>query len=220
VGAVKPVPPGWGPIPRPGWGHYPPGRCRPELGGVTLLILVTVLAALAAPHAQALRGKLANAGSGLPALRSPKLPAAPPATRTPTGLSFTNGAGCRPAGDWPSPRLDRRVRTLLIAVAARHRIRVSCLRSGHSWYVKGTRRVSNHSVWRGVDVDQVDGRPVSPSNADARQLALWIGRGRAGVQPSEVGSPWAFGGRPWFTNAGHRGHLHVGFADPSRAGGR
>jgi hypothetical protein len=96
---------------------------------------------------------------------------------------------------------------------------VSCLRTGHSWYVKGTRRVSNHSVWRGVDVDQVDGRPVNPANAAARRLAVWIGQGRAGVQPSEVGSPWTFGGRPWFTDQGHQGHLHVGFAGPTRPGG-
>ena len=96
---------------------------------------------------------------------------------------------------------------------------MSCLRSGHSWYVKGTRRVSNHSVWRAVDVDQVDGRPVSRANTAARRLALWIGQGRAGVQPSEVGSPWPFGGRPWFTDAGHQGHLHVGFPGPTRPGG-
>lgn len=212
---MRPVPPGWGYCPPP------PRRRRPELGGVTVLVLVTVLAALAAPRAQVLRGKLADVGP-LPAisLPKPKLPAPLPATGVPTGLDFTDGAGCRPAGDWASPRLDRRVRVLLVAAAARHRIRVSCLRSGHSWYVKGTRRVSNHSVWRGVDIDQVDGRPVSPSNAAARELARWIGRGGAGVQPSEVGSPWAFGGRPWFTDSGHQGHLHVGFAGPTRAGGR
>jgi hypothetical protein len=220
---VRPVPPGWGPPPRPGWGHYPPppGRRRPELGGVTVLVLVTVLAALAAHDAQALRDKLADLGP-LPAIRlpKPKLPAPPPTTRAPSGLSFTDGAGCRPAGDFRSPRLDRRVRVLLVAAAGQHRIRVSCLRTGHSWYVKGTRRVSNHSVWRGVDVDEVDGRPVSPANAAARRLAVWIGQGRAGVQPSEVGSPWRFGGRPWFTDSGHQDHLHVGFAGPTRAGGR
>jgi hypothetical protein len=108
----------------------------------------------------------------------------------------------------------------VVVVAARHRIRVSCLRSGHSWYVKGTRRVSNHSMWRGVDIDQVDGHPVSPTNSAARRLAVWIGQGQATVRPSEVGSPWTFGGRPWFTDAGHQGHLHVGFAGPTRAGGR
>jgi len=133
-------------------------------------------------------------------------------------LTFTNGAGCRPASDYTSPHLDLRVRTLLVTAAGQYRIRVSCLRTGHSWYVKGTRRVSNHSLWRGVDLDQVDGRPVSPSNTAARQLALWLGRGRAGVQPSEVGSPWRFGGRPWFTDVGHQGHLHVGFAGPTQPG--
>jgi hypothetical protein len=180
-----------------------------------VLVVVTVLAALAAPHATAFRSRVAG---GLPAITAPKLPAPPPATQ-PKGLSFTNWAGCQPAGDWASPRLDRRIRALLVAAAGRYRVRVSCLRTGHSWFVKGTRRVSNHSVWRGVDVDQVDGRPVSRSNAAARQLALWIGRGQAGAQPSEVGSPWTFGVRPWFSDASHQGHLHVGFLGPTQPGG-
>jgi hypothetical protein len=97
---------------------------------------------------------------------------------------------------------------------------VSCLRTGHSWFVKGTRRVSNHSLWRGVDVDEVDGLPVNRSNTAARRLTLWMGRGRAGVQPSEVGSPWTFGRRPWFSDAGHQRHLHVGFPGPTQAGAR
>jgi hypothetical protein len=185
-------------------------------GGLAVLIVVTVLAVLAAPHATALRGLVAD---GLPAIAVPTRPGERPLTRAPKGLTFTNAAGCRPAGDYRSPRLDRRVRQVLIAAAGQYRIRVSCLRSGHSCYVKGTRRVSNHSVWRAVDVDQVDGHPVNPSNAAARRLALWIGRGRAGVQPSEVGSPWRFGGRPWFSDASHQGHLHVGFASPTQPGG-
>jgi hypothetical protein len=194
----------------------PPRRPAPG-GGLAVLIVVTVLAALAAPHAKAVRGLVAG---GLPTITAPTRPAPPLATRPPSGLSFTNTAGCQPASDYRSPRLDRRVRQLLVAAADRHPIRVSCLRTGHSWYVRGTRRVSNHSLWRGVDIDQVDGRPVSPANTAARRLALWIGRGRAGVQPSEAGSPWAFGGRPWFTDAAHQGHLHVGFAGPTRTGAR
>jgi hypothetical protein len=199
-----------------GLAAWPPGHRPAPGGGLAVLVVVTVLAALAAPHATAFRGRLTG---GLPAITAPTLPTPPPATR-PKGLSFTNGAGCRPAGDYRSPRLDRRIRLLLVAAAGQYRIRVSCLRTGHSWYVKGTRRVSNHSVWRGVDIDRVDGHPVSPSNAAAWELARWIGRGGATVQPSEVGSPWAFGGRPWFTDSGHRRHLHVGFAGPTRAGGR
>jgi hypothetical protein len=154
-------------------------------------------------------------------LNAPKLnrPPSNSETRPPARLTFTNAAGCRPAGDYASPRLDRRVRALLVAIAAHRQVRVSCIRTGHSRYVAGTRRVSNHTVWRAVDVDQVDGHPVSPSNQAARALALWIGRGGTGVRPSEVGSPWAFGQRPWFTDAGHRDHLHVGFAGPTQPGG-
>jgi hypothetical protein len=195
----------------------PPAARRPAPGGgLAVLVVVTILAALAAPHAKTLRGLVAG---GLPTMTVPTRPTPPPATRPPSGLSFTNAAGCRPAGDYRSPRLDRRVRALLMAAADRHSIRVSCLRTGHSWFVKGTRRVSNHSRWRAVDVDRVDGRPVSPANTAAHRLALWMGRGRAGVQPSEVGSPWRLGGRPWFTDAGHQGHLHVGFPGPTQPGG-
>jgi hypothetical protein len=196
----------------------PPGprRAAPG-GGLAVLVVVTILAALAAPHATALRGLVAG---GLPTITAPTITSPPPATRAaPKGLTFTNAAGCRPADDYPSPQLDRRVRQLLVAATGQYRLRVSCLRTGHSWYVKGTRRVSNHSVWRAVDVDQVDGHPVSPANPTAHQLALWIGRGRAGVQPSEVGSPWHLEGRPWFTDQGHQGHLHVGFAGPTQPGG-
>jgi hypothetical protein len=184
-------------------------------GGLAVLVVVTILAALAAPHAKAVRGLVAG---GLPTITVPGRPSPPPATEPPSGLSFTDAARCRPADDYLSPRLDRRIRRLLVAAADRQPIRVSCLHSGHSWYVKGTRRVSTHSVWRGVDLDQVDGRSVSPSNRAARQLAQWIGRGGAGVQPSEVGSPWPFGGRPWFSDAGHQDHLHVGFPGPTQAG--
>jgi hypothetical protein len=181
-----------------------------ESGGAGVLVVLLVFALVAAGQHAA-----------KPQQARPRATAttAPVSMRAPAGLSFTDGAGCTPAADWRSARLDRRVRQLLVAAAAHHRIRVSCLRTGHSWFVAGTNRVSNHSVWRAVDVGQVDGSPVSPSNQAARQLALWIGQGRAGVQPSEVGSPWLFGGRPWFTDAAHQDHLHVGFAGPTQAGG-
>ena len=185
-------------------------------GGLAVLIVVTVLAALAAPHATAFRGLVAD---GLPAIAVPKPPGERPTTRAPKGLTFTNAAGCRPAGDYRSPRLDRRVRTVLVAAAGVYRIRVSCLRSGHSWFVKGTRRVSNHACGAGSTSTRSTAIRSAPRTLAARQLALWIGRGRAGVQPSEVGSPWRLGGRPWFTDAGHQGHLHVGFPGPTQPGG-
>src|SRR5512132_1904960 len=115
--------------PSPGLGMAWPAPRRPAPGGgLAVLVVVTVLAALAAPHAKAVRGRLTG---GLPAMTAPTRPSPPPATR-PKGLTFTNGAGCRPAGDWASSRLDRRVRTLLVAASIQYRIRVSCLRSGHS----------------------------------------------------------------------------------------
>jgi hypothetical protein len=209
----------------PGWGYQltsqPYPRRRPALRGVTVLLVVTVLAWLAAPQAHRLRPLVDQVRrADLLGIRLPRLPAPSPAPgRAPARLGFTNAAGCRPAGDWASPELDRRVRRLLVVAAARYRVRVSCLRTGHSRYVKGTSRISNHTVWRAVDVDQVDGRQVSRSNLAARELAWWVGGGGAGVQPSEVGSPWAFGGRPWFTDPGHQGHVHVGFAGPTQAGG-
>lgn len=170
---------------------------------------------------------IAHAGEPAPRQARPRAAAAAtttvlgPSTPAPAGLSFTDTHGCSPSGDWRSPRLDRRVRQLLVAAAARHRIRVSCLRTGHSWFVAGTTRVSNHSVWRGVDVDLVDGAPVSPANTAARELARWLGRGGAGVRPRELGSPWGkrdFGPGPWFTNEAHQGHIHVGFAGPTQGG--
>jgi NlpC/P60 family len=59
----------------------PPAPRRPASGGgLAVLVVVTVLAALAAPHAQALRGLVAG---GLPVPTSPVAPAAP-ATRRPS----------------------------------------------------------------------------------------------------------------------------------------
>src|SRR5215211_8649100 len=120
-----------------GLAAWPPPRRPAPGGGLAVLVVVTVLAALAAPHATAFRSLLAG---GLPAITAPRRPTPPLTIRPPSGLSFSNAAGCRPASDYRSPRLDRRVRTLLVAVADRHPIRVSCVRTGHSWFVRGTRR--------------------------------------------------------------------------------
>jgi hypothetical protein len=65
---VRPVPPGWGYQPPP---HRYPGRRGPELGGVAVLVVVTVLAALAAPHAGTLRGLVAGGLAELPAIGLP-----------------------------------------------------------------------------------------------------------------------------------------------------
>jgi cell wall-associated NlpC family hydrolase len=64
---VRPGPPGWGSQPPP----YLYPRRRPELGGVAVLLVVTVLAALAAPHARTLRGLVAGGLAELPAIGRP-----------------------------------------------------------------------------------------------------------------------------------------------------
>jgi cell wall-associated NlpC family hydrolase len=61
---VRPGPPSWGYQPPP----YLYPRRRPELGGVAVLLVVTVLATLAAPHARTLRGVVAGELAQLPAI--------------------------------------------------------------------------------------------------------------------------------------------------------
>ena len=129
-------------------------------------------------------------------------------------ITTTASHGCDPATDLASGRLDLRVQSLLAVLAERHTIRLSCLRTGHSRFVKGTTRVSNHTVWRGVDIDRVDGHPVSRSSRSARALALWLDGLQGPLRPSEVGSPFPFGRRPYFTDEGHQGHIHIGYSDP------
>lgn len=220
----------WGPPPR--WGP-PPGyrRSGPPLSVIlaAAVVLVFLYGWQLAPAAGRVWADLST-GHFRPSLQLPKValpelptlpePSRPAPGRAPAGLTFTDSAGCKPAPDYASPRLDQRVRALLVAAATHHRIRVSCIHTGHSYYVAGTSRVSNHTVWRAADIDQVDGRPVGRANPAALQLAIWIGRGGAGVQPSEVGSPWGFSGSPWFTDDGHQDHVHVGFDGPTQAGGR
>jgi NlpC/P60 family len=64
------------PLPPPGWGspllpQLYPRRRRPELGGVAVLVVVTVLATLAAPHARTLRGLVGGELPALPAIGRP-----------------------------------------------------------------------------------------------------------------------------------------------------
>jgi hypothetical protein len=126
-------------------------------------------------------------------------------------ITTTTSRGCRPRPDLTSGRLDLRVQSLLAVIAERHRIRLSCLRSGHSRFVKGTRRVSNHTLWRAVDIDMVDGQAVSRHSPAARTLALWLNGLQGPLRPAEIGSPFPIAHRPYFTDEGHQGHLHVGY---------
>ena len=127
-------------------------------------------------------------------------------------IQVTTSHGCSPGPDLARGTLDLRVMSILAALADRWTIRISCARTGHSTYVKGTRRVSNHHVGRGVDIDQVNGHNVNRASRDARQLAGWLNQLSGPLRPWEIGSPWQFSGRPYFTNEGHQEHIHIGYS--------
>lgn len=109
--------------------------------------------------------------------------------------------------------VDPRVVAALAAAVVDHRIEVSVIRTGHSQFVSGTDRVSNHFHGRGVDISSVDGAAVSASNAAALRLAVAFLTADPSIRPDELGSPWpdlkAFPGT--FTDADHADHLHLGY---------
>ena len=126
-------------------------------------------------------------------------------------ITTTTSHGCDPAADLASGRLDLRVQSLLAVLAERHTIRLSCLRTGHSRNVKGTNRVSNHTVWRAVDIDRVDGQAVSAGSRTALALVQWLDALQGPLRPVEIGSPFDLGRRPYFSDEGHQRHIHVGY---------
>ncbi|HEY8338548.1 MAG TPA: hypothetical protein VIK95_01700 [Egibacteraceae bacterium] len=110
--------------------------------------------------------------------------------------------------------VDTRVVAVLAAIAQRHSIGVSVFRSGHSRFVAGTRRESNHHGGRAVDIATVDGRPVTAAHPGARAITVWLAGLQGPLRPSEVGSPFAeLAGRAagHFSDAAHRDHLHLGW---------
>ena len=109
--------------------------------------------------------------------------------------------------------VDNRVIMLLAAASAKHSIAVSVIRSGHSKFVSGTDRVSNHYQGRGVDIYAVDGAAVSSSNEAALRLAMAVLASAPPLRPDELGSPWTslnnFAGA--FSDEGHANHIHLGW---------
>ncbi len=85
--------------------------------------------------------------------------------------------------------------------------------TGHSYYVAGTNRPSNHTFGRAVDIGTVNGQLVSPASTAARQAALALGSLPAPVHPDEIGSRVAeLSGQPsFFSDADHQDHIHLGF---------
>jgi hypothetical protein len=117
------------------------------------------------------------------------------------------------ARDVGSGRVDPRVLAVLLVLATTHRLQaVGPLISGHSYYVAGTTRPSNHAFGRAADLPIVDGTLVSSGNAAARTVAELIGHLPSPLRPDELGSPWPLriAGTRTFTH-GHHDHLHYGY---------
>jgi hypothetical protein len=119
--------------------------------------------------------------------------------------------------DLKAGKVDPRVVSVLEEVAKQHRISISSMVSDHSRLTAGG-SVSNHYYGRAVDISMVDGRPVSPGNLAARQVAVALSKLPESIRPSEIGSPWKLPGAAYFSDGDHQDHLHVGFDDPLASG--
>jgi hypothetical protein len=120
----------------------------------------------------------------------------------------------RARADLENGLIDPRVVAVLGALAERHVIGVSVLRSGHTKYVAGTNRVSNHYCGQAADIWMIDGQPVSFTNGAARMAAEWIAVMPGPLRANEVGTPWPDlreHNPGFFSDRAHQGHLHVGF---------
>lgn len=108
---------------------------------------------------------------------------------------------------------DPQVLGVLLVLAEDHTLDwVGPIRTGHSYYVRGTLRVSNHSFGRAVDIISVDGARVSSSNLGALQTVRTLLSLPDPLRPDEVGSPWRLPSYGSFTDSSHQLHIHVGFS--------
>jgi hypothetical protein len=111
-------------------------------------------------------------------------------------------------------RVDPRVLAVLLALSERFSLAgVGPFVSGHSYYVAGTNRPSNHAFGRAVDIGTINGELVSPANGAARQAALVLASLPAPLRPDEIGSPFPdLSSLPGlFSDADHQDHVHLGF---------
>jgi hypothetical protein len=124
----------------------------------------------------------------------------------------------RAAADLVDPRMDPRVIALLEALAQTHTYNIVVLATGHSLCVGGGNslpcRVSNHALYRAVDISPVDGALVSRTNPGALAIVQWLASVQGPLRPSEVGSPWKLPSPGHFTDRFHQRHIHIGFGPP------
>jgi hypothetical protein len=109
--------------------------------------------------------------------------------------------------------VDARLISVLGQALQKHSLEVTVFSTGHSRYVKGTAKVSNHVDGRAADIVTVDGTDVSSTNAAARGLIDELFALDSALRPTELGGPWDVDGPEGigFSDSGHSSHLHVGY---------
>jgi hypothetical protein len=111
-------------------------------------------------------------------------------------------------------RVDARVLAVLLALSQRFPLGdVGPFVTGHSYYVHGSDRPSNHAFGRAVDIGSIGGVRVSASNGAALQAVLALASLPPRLRPDEIGSPFAdLADRPgFFSDDDHGDHIHLGF---------
>jgi hypothetical protein len=123
--------------------------------------------------------------------------------------------GLRPqaVADVRGGRLDPRLLAALLALSQSFQLDgVGPCISGHSTFVAGTNRVSNHTAGRACDIGTINGQLVRASSPAARQLVIATTSLPASIRPTEIGSPFVLSGCPaCFSDADHQDHVHLGF---------
>jgi len=116
-------------------------------------------------------------------------------------------------GDVAEGLIDPRVLQVLLFLAERHDLSsVGPLITGHSYYVRGTTRPSNHAFGRAVDISVIDGVPVSIANPAALDAMEMIMSLPLPFLPDELGGPWLLHNPSVRTfTKDHGDHIHVGF---------
>ena len=126
-------------------------------------------------------------------------------------LQTTSSHGCNTKPDLGNPQLDLRIQSLLVILSQHWTLRISCIHTGHTKHVEGTTRISNHYLWRAIDIDQINHQPVRAGATNTKALLDYLDQLQGPLRPIEVGSPFAISHRPFFTNQAHQEHIHIGY---------
>lgn len=146
------------------------------------------------------------------------LPARPAAARPLTKLEATVLAkdSLRLPGparaDIAAGAINPLVLRLVDTLSDRWTLDIQVLKSGHPYDVYDTSRPSNHTLGRAVDIWAIDEVPVINQRRSKWKEVMTQA---AALGANEIGGPADLdkvaGRRPYFTNAVHQDHVHLGF---------